>query len=274
MRNAVLLCASISFAVVTGAWAAAPPGEAELAKHACLDAGCHAALGQKPVVHGAIAGGDCVPCHEQVGKEHRFKPVADPISGVCTGCHDDPAADRPAAHAPVKDGACTTCHDPHSSSEKLLLIDKPAELCTSCHGDIGEALALAHPHPVAREPGCPLCHDPHGAKSPKLLREIGNALCLACHGGLEKAGAKKDGDAVVLFGSRRVEAAWFEKLPRIALNAEGRGHPFHRHAVGGVADPSKPDRPLGCLSCHDPHGSAKKALLLEGGGACGRCHKK
>ena len=61
----------------------------------------------------------------------------------------------------------------------------------------------------------------------------------------------------------------------------GRGHPVDRHPVSDVMDPSdvnKVLKPISCLTCHQPHSSAKPDLLVKDQANnmafCTTCHTK
>jgi predicted CXXCH cytochrome family protein len=94
--------------------------------------------------------------------------------------------------------------------------------------------------------GCTACHDPHASANEKLLLRAPNALCLRCH-------------------------------PRITgehvfVAFDGRPHPLE-----GKPDPSRPGKPLSCLSCHSPHASDGQRLFWRGitkQDVCNDCHGK
>jgi len=194
----------------------------------------------------------------------------------CADCHGELLAGS-VAHAPAEAGDCETCHafagrdDTRTVSPAMPL----EELCVSCHSDQEAEIGLSSVHGAIRSFGCPGCHDPHSSPNARLLRKPGNALCLECHGG---ASGERPADAagkVLLFESRIVEATLFDKISKLRLR-EDRGHPVGRHPVTAAHDPLRPDAPFGCVSCHSPHGSDRKGLLVGGatGGFCGRCHRK
>jgi predicted CXXCH cytochrome family protein len=60
----------------------------------------------------------------------------------------------------------------------------------------------------------------------------------------------------------------------------GLGHPVQYHPVSDVMNPTditKVKTPMSCLSCHQPHSSAKPGLLVkdqeENMAFCDTCHK-
>lgn len=194
----------------------------------------------------------------------------------CADCHGE-LLEGAVKHAPAEAGDCETCHAFAGSGEARTV--SPAmpleELCVSCHGDQGAEIGLSSVHGAVRTFGCSGCHNPHSSPNARLLPKTGNALCLECHGG---ASGERPADAagkVLLFEKRAVEAAVFDKISKLRLR-DDRGHPVGRHPVAAEKDPLRPDAPFGCLSCHTPHGSARKGLLAGAatGSFCGRCHRK
>ena len=59
---------------------APPPGAGE---GSCSETGCHADLGERPVVHGVVAEAMCDTCHEHSGEGHAFSPTAESIGDAC-----------------------------------------------------------------------------------------------------------------------------------------------------------------------------------------------
>lgn len=210
----------------------------------CTDADCHGGLLEVEAVHPAALDGGCVMCHESTGEEHEFGPLPDPVAELCLACHDDPRDGVSSEHAPAAEGECTSCHSPHGSDQAYYLPAETVDLCTMCHDDIGERLTAEYVHEVAREPGCVMCHNPHGSTAELLLATPTNELCMSCHE-----------DSIALFGGLR-------------------GHPTRKHPVAGAPDPKRSGRSMTCGSCHDPHGSGFRSLLIGASGyhSCRRCH--
>jgi len=194
----------------------------------------------------------------------------------CADCHGE-LLEGAVQHAPAESGDCESCHAFAGSGETRTV--SPAmpmeELCVTCHSDQAAEIGLATVHGAVGVFGCPGCHNPHSSPNARLLRKPGNDLCLECHGG---ASGERPADAegkVLLFESRPVEAALFDRISKLRLR-EDRGHPVGGHPVAAAKDPLRPDAPFGCVSCHSPHGSDRKGLLVVGatGSSCLRCHRK
>ncbi len=71
-------------------------------------------------LHGPIAAGDCVFCHDphQTGYVHLQKA---PQPKLCYQCHLPEDIESEAHHQDLESRACTECHDPHIGSTRNLL---------------------------------------------------------------------------------------------------------------------------------------------------------
>jgi predicted CXXCH cytochrome family protein len=137
-------------------------------------------------------------------------------------------------------------------------------------------------HQPVFQQGCAICHDPHGNDNANLLRVQGNALCLECHGSASRPQEIQAEHVLTIFnGSVKLPDDYFKKnkTPLLPLNY-GLGHPVEGHPVSDIMDPtdiSKVKTRLSCLSCHQPHASAKPGLLVKDQEAnmafCDTCHK-
>jgi predicted CXXCH cytochrome family protein len=225
---------------------------------------CHEDLLEgRTVVHAPVSD-DCTICHEmKVSEGGTTTSLMDQEPALCVMCHDDLAAAAGAElevfHMPVAD-SCLICHEPHASANRRLLTAVLPEVCTECH-DL-EDLNTAHGGQLTGSTRCVACHQPHGSDNPRMLlaknlhppfeegsckgchrqpfgdrirlRMRGERLCEACHGKMEE-----------------------EAEPAVSVHAALKGR-------RGRA---------GCLSCHDPHMSdARKMLVKSGPELCGICH--
>jgi predicted CXXCH cytochrome family protein len=87
----------------------------------CYD--CHTDYTESaPFVHGPVAVGQCIFCHNPHKSKIEHLLVA-PEPGLCYLCHDTSTIELIAAHLPEQLSACTDCHNPHASSIKALLKD-------------------------------------------------------------------------------------------------------------------------------------------------------
>jgi predicted CXXCH cytochrome family protein len=154
--------------------------------------------------------------------------------------------------------------------------------CTSCHSDQAELQKTkAHQHQPAFEQGCATCHEPHGGDNAHLLRSSStNKLCLECHApDVQPKKLEADHLVAIFNGAVKLPENYFLKVPTLPIKY-GRGHPVEGHPVSDIMDPTDPGKvakPLNCLSCHQPHASAKENLLVKdqevNGEFCDSCHK-
>ena len=85
----------------------------------CVSGNCHSGMGTGKFVHGPVATGDCVFCHQPAGK-HKFGPLPKNISVLCYKCHDKVETAQ-GAHPSVNGAQCTGCHSPHQSDHEYQL---------------------------------------------------------------------------------------------------------------------------------------------------------
>ncbi len=227
----------------------------------CTD--CHNDLVEEKVsVHGP-AEEDCTTCHEMTLAESGTRTAlieAEP--GLCLICHDELTAavesDLEWPHFPVTD-SCLYCHDPHGSDQEHLLSAPLPTVCGECH----EAEDLAEPHgrQITAATDCLRCHQPHGGDRVAMLRSknlhapFEEGSCKSCH-------REPFGDRVRLRrrGEKLCTACHGDVLEAVP------GGSLHGAMIGHRGR-------AGCLSCHDPHMSDHRKLLVTAGGElCGQCH--
>jgi predicted CXXCH cytochrome family protein len=84
-----------------------------------LCARCHQLSQDVKYVHGPLASGGCLLCHDPHRSRYRSLLVSD-SGGFCFRCHDSRAISRIDEHANL-DADCTACHNAHGSDKKYLL---------------------------------------------------------------------------------------------------------------------------------------------------------
>lgn len=162
---------------------------------------CHGEIMQRPVMHGPVQQGACLPCHDTASTPSRYA-VRWPIQETCFNCHVDIKAlmeTKAVRHGPAAAGRCSTCHDPHGTDHQYWLKLRPYDLCTNCHtekrgerhvvvgfvyGDSHPLQGRPHPFKERTEFGCPSCHNPHAAQARFLWQfDVTNreTLCRMCH---------------------------------------------------------------------------------------------
>ena len=158
----------------------------------------------------------------------------------CLQCHAD-KIEGEHVHRAIKKG-CIACHaiENKGGTTYVSLKESPS-VCFACH----QKEVFLYEHLPYSSGWCLRCHDPHNSQSAKLLRGNVNDMCLTCH----------------LSSPERVASRY---LPTIVLTADRTmGHPYARHPVRGKPDPLTGGE-LSCVSCHAPHGAAKRPLLKMG----------
>jgi len=205
---------------------------------------------QKYVFHGSQGEKNCLPCHRIEPEPGDLGPSS-PEKSSCYSCHKDMTKVK-YVHGPASVWACASCHNINNDTQKNGVPWPDGLSCEPCHGDsLDKWKELKFAHGPTAVGHCSACHNPHGSENPGFLRLQATDLCLSCHED------KASGDHVVTgFGSG--------------------GHP-----VRNRTDPRNPQKELSCASCHNPHASATRDLLLyESGededpmpGFCKECHR-
>jgi len=201
---------------------------------------------------------------------------------LCVTCHDEKAKAIESAKVPHPGAAgdCVDCHNPHASRQPGLPKTNSVEICLACHTEQDEEMKTKRVlHQPAFQTGCATCHEPHGGENQHLLRakEI-NPLCLECHGPeAPQPAALPEQHLISIFeGKVRLPEDYFKKVPILPLRY-GTGHPVEGHPVSNTLN-TKTNKPvaINCLTCHQPHASAKPGLLVKDQEAnmafCKTCH--
>jgi predicted CXXCH cytochrome family protein len=80
---------------------------------------CHEVRLDRKFVHGPVASGGCLVCHDPHSSRNPRLVVSGPGT-VCFQCHDPRDVARAEGHEGVESG-CTGCHDAHASDQRFLL---------------------------------------------------------------------------------------------------------------------------------------------------------
>ncbi|HLY61414.1 MAG TPA: cytochrome c3 family protein [Terriglobia bacterium] len=231
-------------------------------------------------VHMPFDGKQCDACH-QPAKDGKVVLTQATAKEVCVTCHADQARkiENAKTQHPGALGDCTDCHSPHAGNSPGFPKPDAVGVCLSCHADKAEEAKKRFLHQPAFQQGCATCHEPHGGDRPNLLRADGSALCLECHGPDAQPQKLEQEHLVAIFdGAVRLPQNYFAKVPVLPLK-NGLGHPTINHPVSNAFDPkTKTTIQITCLTCHQPHASAKHGLLVKDQGAdmafCKTCHKE
>lgn len=161
---------------------------------------CHTdkiGLFSQDYIHGPVAGGSCIICHNPHGSKFDYLLVS-PEQVLCFSCHinlEEETEYKRIIHKPFLKGQCGACHDPHSTSNKWVLRKSSEEVCLECH-DSDKSMKW-HSHPYNFKPNkrlrvdvqlsengkieCLSCHNPHATDSEHLLRITEEFTCIGCH---------------------------------------------------------------------------------------------
>jgi predicted CXXCH cytochrome family protein len=214
-------------------------------------------------VHEPVAD-DCTMCHEFSRDDSGTTvELADAEPALCLMCHDDleqaASLELAVPHMPVED-SCLNCHEAHAAKTEHLLLETITGVCANCH-DVDE-LNEVHGGQLTAATDCASCHQPHGSEHAKMLIAaeqhvpFADGSCSGCHR--------------EPFGERiRLRA----RGERLCAGCHG-DLAADAGETGTVHAPLRGERGrAGCLSCHDPHMSPNRTLLIERGVAlCGECH--
>lgn len=277
----------------------------------CL--GCHkqhAERQKSTSVHDPFVNGACLDCHKAHNSAVKNQLIA-PQDRMCQVCH--PAEEQKYVDAhngiPIKGTQCTKCHDPHASTNKKLLrkvahvpfadgscdmchlVDSPTpqvvratggKLCAACHRDTPRHDDKVVHKPVA-ERNCNACHVPHASDNKGLLASPAPELCSSCHADLVERGQR----------SKSVHPLKTEKATCTSCHAPHSSNEehlllngpirtcvtchqtaTHGHPLGEDRLDPRTQKPITCVTCHDPHGTQFSYSLRgdQSRGLCVECH--
>ena len=210
---------------------------------------CHKNIIENNWKHSPAATLQCRSCHQETSDPNKIAIPVGKVETSCFQCHVSKKSwlKMGHIHGPVGTGDCTVCHNPHADQNPSQLWAEGKDvICVACHTDKKDLLAedssTYYIHGIIKGGGCIACHSPHATEHRFQLYKPINELCVGCHTSFK--------DVV-------------------------KGHPVGGHPVQGVKDPRRPERAFACTSCHNPHGSDYKFLLIGdilGGQVCSQCH--
>ena len=231
-------------------------------------------------VHLPFGEKQCELCH-QPAKDGKVMLTQASAKELCVTCHEEQAKkiENSKVPHPGAMGDCTDCHSPHAGKSPGFPKPDAVSVCLTCHADQAEQAKKHVLHQPAFQQGCGVCHDAHGSENGKLLRAQNvNALCLECHGpdAPERKQIQDEHLVAIFDGNVKLPDDYFKKVSILPLKY-GTGHPTEGHPVANAVNrKTKTPIALNCLSCHQPHASAKGALLVKDQEAnmafCKTCH--
>jgi DmsE family decaheme c-type cytochrome len=178
--------------------------------------------------------------------------------------------------------ACTDCHagdrkhweenpaaNPMSNPAKVGVAAE-ARVCSGCHQNAHQQNVLERNVHAAHDVSCSGCHRVHGSKHTSLLTKPESQLCLDCHGRVEGQFARPYRHPVPEGIIRCSECHLTLDQTARELSQNGTGVCMKCHAEFAGPFPHEHQATLehstdegGCLSCHDPHGSALPRMVVQ-----------
>lgn len=208
------------------------------------------------------------------------EPAAALTMADCADCHEDEAASFAAsAHGGLMPSetlqvSCVACHgpatdhveDPDSSN---ITREPGSDSCQSCHGTVESRLSLQTPRHARAGIGCLDCHATGHSPGHRegLLRLESSELCGECH--------QAETTAMTLpfahrSGSRPFACTDCHGLhsgapgtSTLALGRSGSCGDCHLEQVGPHVYEHDAQRIDGCVTCHTPHGSTNRRMLVR-----------
>jgi len=227
-----------------------------------------AANGQVTRSQTAWSVSDCEACHDKALSPAFTKSAHGQAAQSCANCHST-VGDHAKAQAAGDKGPVP--------SMKLVKANNLNQTCLTCHEKNNQATFAGSMH-SRRNVACTTCHSVHSPKSVKAqLKTVSDVeTCVTCHKA-ERAKLQRTSHHPVREGKigcsschnphdgARAKMVKAESVSELCYqcHAEKRGPFLFEHA------PVRED----CISCHDPHGSNHKRMLVQKAPTlCWNCH--
>jgi predicted CXXCH cytochrome family protein len=219
-------------------------------------------------VHGPVAMGDCIACHDPHQSDSKFSMKKPTTSALCFSCHENKMTIKPFLHGPVAAGDCNVCHNPHAADNKYQLMATGNDLCFLCHEDRRAEFTRKSVHKPVTE-SCAKCHDSHNADFKYLLSKDQVPLCLECHVKMDEHLKKVKGQHSALKKGpcttcHTPHSSNFVR--QLKKSTKEICYDCHKD-IGGRVQASKslhgPVQQDDCYACHDSHGSDFTQILKK-----------
>lgn len=214
----------------------------------------------------------CIDCHENYDQDLAHTAHAIGVSGSanqlqCVNCHG---------------GAVEHVEDPtpeNITSPGELAQFEQDQLCASCHMPHGDARTIGFDPHITEGLACLDCHAIHQGQE-NLLSQPVNKLCESCHTGVTlqfmrrsnhplNDGAVDCTSCHTMTGEKEPMFGHGQSANCYSCHAEQSGPHLHEHPV----TLSFATEGIGCIGCHEPHGSPNDRLLKSSGNnLCQSCH--
>jgi len=168
----------------------------------------------------------------------------------------------------------------HAAHQVKLKPGASGSECLRCHEAFQKTLKSPSVHPLLKSGKCTGCHDPHTSTHKNLLISDVTTLCNSCHKEMVPDKARSSHKIVVEGNCITCHDAHGSDNPFILIKT---GNALcvecHQDIATQTNQAAFKHEPLqkgkGCLSCHNPHASARADYLLKNEVAvlCKECHK-
>jgi DmsE family decaheme c-type cytochrome len=225
-------------------------------------------------------------------------------SEICLGCHAGQDSSLvgtshwtgEAHEGPAAVTACTDCHagdrrhweeDPAAhpmTNPAKVNAAAVAAICSDCHQNAHQQDMLEKNVHTAAGVSCTACHRVHGTRHPSLLKADQTALCLQCHAKVEGQFARPFRHPVAEGVVECSDCHRNLDRPSRTASHDGGNVCFDCHGEFAGPFPFEHQATLdhsaeegGCLSCHEPHGSALPRMVKQPyapphAPLCSQCH--
>ncbi len=156
--------------------------------------------------------------------------------------------------------------------------DATLKICLTCHTDFVEKLKKPFIHTPIKKGGCIACHSPHTSNYPKQLAAEASSICLTCHKEMLPAGARSTHKVAAEGKCMQCHDPHSADF-KFNLRKDGNDlcYGCHKDKAEAIAKAKFKHQPVGkgCVTCHNPHASAKAPALLkeEPPALCKNCHQ-
>lgn len=240
---------------------------------------CHEEPSGEGTIHAPVEAGECTTCHSPHSSDNPFLLPGKTIGEICSTCHNLKIEKPKSVHLPVQEQNCQYCHNPHQSVHSSLLKKDIPQLCFLCHDKQKSEMTMNNIHPPFEE--CSNCHEAHQSTQRKLLRANVPDLCFTCHSDLQENMPDSSlvhapfisGKSCVSCHSPHASTAetlTLSEQPQICLQCHGRQISLKDRKIANIKEKLGKRNTVheainsgGCTSCHNPHYSENRSLLID-----------
>jgi len=223
----------------------------------------------------------CLGCHTQRERLQKKHLGRSPQSMECLDCHNPHGGDkrtllRKVRHQPFADGDCRACHGKKQDGMAV---------CTQCHDDVLDSFNHTGNHllGIGKENPCTRCHTPHASDQSGLMPGSPGSVCRDCHADTferrqdmlhQHPNWENCTDCHALHGSD-YPTMLKDEPDKVCAECHAE-HTTFAHPIGEQAIDHRNNRPMTCITCHDPNTGTMFQYNLRGSGErglCVECHR-